>query len=235
MIRRFMPILVLLAVLTGASLALAQQAPLDTSPGNSDLILSWRSNGFAPSGYEGRVAAAGGGTVLLTAEALVGGRPADISKYDVRWYVNDDFYTSGLGLQAITVPIQAYHQDSIDVRVEIFGAPFAASDASMSVPLTDPLAVIEQHSGVSLRSGKNIFEAIPYSFNVKDPNNLLYTWAVNEDVPQSSENPRSLVLSIEGSPYGSVDLRLTISHPENDSESSAASLRVGAPVAVPIQ
>ena len=223
MIRRLVPVLAILAVVAGGSVALAQKQPISTAPGNSDLILSWRSNGFAPAGYEGRVAAAGGGTVLLTAEALIDGRPTSLSQYDVRWYVNDELFTSGPGLQAVTVPVPQYHQDSMDVRVEIFGASFTANEGSISVPLTDPVAVIEARTGRSLRSGKNIFEAAAYSYNVSNPDDLLYNWTVNGENPQGSQEPRSLVVSIEGSPSKPIDLELVVEHPDNADESSGAS------------
>lgn len=225
MIRRLLPIALL--VLVGGSLAFAQQAPVPSS----DLILSWRSNGFAPAGYAGRVAAAGGGTVLLTAEVLVGGRPADLSALEMRWYVNDELYETGLGLQSVSVPIGAFHQDTLDARVEVIAAPFSATLASLSVPLTDPAVVIEPRSGQTLRSGENLFVASPYSFNVTDADDLFYSWLVNGEEPQASENPRELRVSYDGLPTSALELGLSATHPENSDETTATSIRLLPPAA----
>lgn len=228
MLRRL--VLIALLVLVGGSVAMAQQVPSQTS----ELMLSWRSNGYAPAGYTGRVAAAGGGTVLLVAEEIVAGRPADLSRYEVRWYVNEEFYESGFGMQSISVPIAKFHQDRIDVRVEVIGAPFSTDRASIAVPLTDPLAVIEPRSGTGLHAGQNLFTAAAYSFNVTNPNDLLYNWSIDDDVPQAAEDPRSLTIGFDGLPTGPLDLGLSVSHPQNEGEAAQAYLRVS-PEATPSQ
>jgi hypothetical protein len=217
MIRRLVPVALLL--LAGASVAYAQ-----VPSASSDLMLSWRSNGFAPAGYEGRVSASGGGTVLLTAEALVNGRPANLSNLEIRWYVNDELFTSGFGLQAVSVPVARFHQDSIDVRVEIIGAPFSATLASMSVPLTDPVAVIEPKIGTVLYAGENPFIARPYSFNVTNADDLVYIWRVNGEAPATAEDPAKLSVIYNGIPTDPLNLSLNISHPQNSSEGASAIL-----------
>jgi hypothetical protein len=223
MLRRLVPVLIL--VLIGGSVAFAQQAGTT----RSELMLSWRSNGYAPPGYTGRVAAAGGGTVLVIAEMLVGGRPASLTGYEVRWFVNDELYESGFGLQSISVPIAQFHQDSFDVRVEIIAAPFSTTLKNLTVPLTDPRAVIEARSSTRLRQEGNIFLATPYSFNVTNPSDLIYNWLVGGNVPLMSEDPRTLEVSFDGTPTQPLNISLSISHPQNESEGATASINV-APV-----
>lgn len=220
MLRRLVPIAIL--ALIGGSVAFAQQTP----PPANELMLSWRSNGFAPGGYSGRVAAAGGGAVLLTAEVLVAGRPADLSKYEIRWYVNEELYESGVGLQTTSYNVAPLHQDSIDVRVEIIGSPFSTTLGNISVPLTDPRAVIERRTGTGLHAGPNEFTAAAYSFNVTNPNDLLFNWRINGDVPQAADDPERLIIGFDGIPQSTFTIELAISHPQNEEEVAGASIRM---------
>lgn len=213
---------VIALVLAGGSLAYAQQAPISTPPTSSQLMLSWRSNGFAPAGYPGRVAASGGGTVLVIAEELVSGRPADVSRYEIRWYLNDELYETGFGLQAVTIPVSRDHQDGFDIRVEIIGSSFSENLKTISVPLTDPLTVIEPQTGRQLEAGMNTFGAQGYSFNVANASDLLYNWTVNGQAPQATEDPRHLDIKLDAPPQTPVALGLRISHPQNISETATA-------------
>ncbi len=221
---RLLALLALVASLAGIRTALAQ-TPVARQSASSEIMMSWRSNGFAPASYQGRVAAAGGGTVIILAEALVNGQPADLSRYEVRWYVNDELYETGFGLQAITVPIQRFHQDSLDARVEIIGAPFTDTLKSISVPLTKPKAVIRPISSPRLSEGENTFVAVPYAFNVIRATDLIYRWSVDNQPPSANENPQQLVLTVEGPPEA-VLLSLSITHPQNKEESVRGSVRV---------
>lgn len=210
-----------LALLASWTLAHAQATPAAAD----ELMLSWRSNGFAPSGYAGRVAASGGGQVLVTAEAISGGRPASLSGYEVRWYVNDELYESGLGIQGITYYVPESHQDSFDVRVEIVGAPFAVSMANLTVPLTDPQAVISRDER-GIREGDNVFHAVPYSFNVTNASDLVYQWTVNGQAPESTENPSELTVSYASDPADPLSLNLSVTHPQRAAEEASYSIRI---------
>jgi hypothetical protein len=223
--RRLLALLALVSSLAGIRTVLAQQAPVVRQSTSNEIMMSWRSNGFAPASYPGRVAAAGGGTVIILAEALVNGQPADLSRYEVRWYVNDELYETGFGLQAITVPVQRFHQDSLDARVEIIGAPFSETLKTISVPLTDPKSVVRPIANTRLVEGENVFVAVPYSFNVTRPADLVYRWSIDGQPPFANENPQQLVLTVEGPP-DAVLVSLSITHPQNNEESARRSVRV---------
>jgi hypothetical protein len=192
----------------------------------SDLMLSWRSNALSPEGYAGRVASPPGGSVLLLAEALVNGRPADLRGYEVRWFINDDLYQSGQGLFSTIYRVPEFSDDLMDVRVQIIGAPFAATETSITVPLTNPTVVIEAAGGNNLRSGNNFFYATPYSFNVGSPNDLVYTWTVNGEVPEASGDPRELSITVEGILTQPIQLGLRIGNALNEREVATRNLEL---------
>jgi|GEM_PF-2136547 len=208
--------LALLIVLSSASTAFAQS--LGTRPA-SEILLSWRSNALSPAGYEGRVATPIGGSVLLIADALVSGRPADLRGYEIRWYVDGELYDSGFGMLSTTYRVPELSiAPEIEVRVEIVDAPFAASEASTIVPFEDPQVVIEAPGGAVLRSGENVFVATPYSFNVASANDLRYTWTVDGEFPELNENPRELRIDVQGIPADAVDLGISVENTRNSGE-----------------
>lgn len=202
--------------------AFAQQAPISTN--SNVFMLSWRSNTFSPAGYAGRVAATGNSSLLVTAEAISGGSVVNLSNYEVRWYVNNELTESGLGMQSITIPIAEFHQNEIDVRAEIIGSPLAVAESFLTIPLVNPVAVIESAERGVLRSGANTLSAHAYSFNVTDADDLLYQWQVNGETPQATEYPRLLSLTIDGTPTSPVYITLTISHPDRPEETATAAL-----------
>lgn len=187
-------------------------------------MVSWRSNALSPEGYEGRVGAPIGGSVLLLAEALVNGRPTDLRGYEVRWYVNDELYQSGMGLFSTTYRVPSYSQPSIDVRVEIVNAPFSANEASMTVPFSDPIVVIEAPGGPFVYPGDTFFYATPYSFNVGSANDILYTWTVNGEVPDASGDPRELSIGVDGTPTQRIRLGITAESSQSETEFAEATL-----------
>lgn len=210
----------LLALSSGAAAALAQTAP-PVPP--SDLMISWRSNGLAPAGYAGRVAAAKDGSVLLLAEALVGGVPANLRGYEVRWFIDDELYQSGMGLQSVTYRVPEFHKGSLEARVEIVDAPFAANEGTITVPLTDPEASIEGPRDGKLRTGRNRLVVTPYSFNVASVTELTYDWTVNGVLSELTENPRELILTVSGTPVAPVQINVGVVNMAAESERTTAS------------
>ena len=158
--------------------------------------------------------------------AVVNGSPANLAAYEVRWFLNDQLFQSGFGLQSVTIPVPEFHQDSMDVRVEIVDAPLLFSEGVMSVPLTDPLAVIVSRDRSEIHRGTNVLEADAYSFNVTDSSLLFYDWTVNGEIPDANEDPRDLTVTVDGDPTSPVDVGLTVSHPDNEGESDGTSLRL---------
>lgn len=197
------------------------QAPATPS---SDLMVSWRSNALSPEGYAGKVASPVGGSVLLLVEALVNGRPADLRNYEVRWFINDDLYQSGPGLFSTTFRVSEFSDDYIDVRVQIVGAPFSATEATMVVPFAKPSVVIEAPGGSFLRSGENYFRATPYSFNVASADDLLYTWTINGMVPEASGDPRELSITVDGIPTQGAEIGVSVENALSENEGSEASM-----------
>lgn len=208
--------------------AYAQQAAVTTAQpaASSNVLLSWRTNAYAPAGFMGRVPAVGGGTILVTMEIIDSGKPVNLSGYEVRWYLNDNLFDSGMGKQTITIAVPQLHQDSMEVRVQVVGTPYQANEATISIPLGDPEVVLVSHNNRVLRSGDNIIEAYPYGFNTTDSSNLLYTWSVNGESPDATEDPRSLTVSVDGTPTQAASVTLNVTHPNKPNEQASAQMRL---------
>lgn len=208
--------------------AYAQQVSVTAAqPANtSNLLLSWRSNAYTPAGFAGRVPAVGGGTILATMEIIDSGKAVNLAAYEVRWYLNDNLFESGMGKQTITIAVPQLHQDSMEVRVQVVGAPFQANEATISIPLGDPEVVLVNHNRNVLRTGDNVVEAHPYGFNTTDSSNLLYSWSVNGQSPDATEDPRSLTISVDGTPTAPAVVLLNVTHPNKPDESAGAQMRL---------
>lgn len=218
----------LIGILAAATASTAFAQSLAPAPsGNSDIILSWRSNALSPTGYEGRVASPVGGSVLFLADALVNGQSVNLRGYEVRWYVDGELYDSGMGMFSTVYVVPDYPNETIDVRVEIVDAPFAAAEGSMTVPFADPQVVIEAPLGNRLRIGETVYTATPYSFNAASADDLIYTWTVDGNYPDISENPRELRLEVQGEVYDSLTLAVAAENPGDSTEGAVGNLTLG--------
>ena len=202
-------------------------APLvEAQTSNAETFISWRTNAYTPPGYPGRVIPAAGSSVLITAEVITGGRPVDLSKYEIRWFLNDELYQSSNGAQSIVVPVPELHGRSFDVRFEVIDAPFTNTDAIIQIPLGNPQVILSSPNNFVLTEGEQLIKATPYSFFIGSGDDLIYDWTINGQIPDVSDTPQELILNVEGRPTQSVRVNLKVSNPRNEKETRSASIRL---------
>ncbi|MEK7640889.1 MAG: hypothetical protein AAB389_02745 [Patescibacteria group bacterium] len=144
------------------TLATAQQAP--------ELMVTWKSDNYAPSAYQGKILPIDGSKVEVALELIDGSKIANISGKQINWLINNDELKSGIGLKNISFVASGRHGDQV---VEITIKNYKGSDLEkrLEIPLASPELIIT--------GGPSIFEATPYFFNVKNIGELLISWSAN--------------------------------------------------------
>ncbi len=189
-------------------------------------ILSWQAGGYAPQWYEGKVLL-GYHAPLMVSCSLIGqgtldaGKIVDLSNAEIRWYVNSQLYTSGVGMQTLTISKNDIFSGGIlNVRASVNyydpdtnGSGFV--DGYVSIPVESPKVVL---SGKSFSSSTGsdpsvAINAFPFFFNV--PNGaLLVAWFLNGSQLPAMENPFSIVANAgSGGSLGSGALRMVATDP----------------------
>lgn len=176
----------------------AKTAPVPQIP--PQVVLTWNAANFYPSNYRGRALPSVGTPITVSAELLVNGKFADLSKANVVWYKSGNQIDSGVGLkQTITEP------DSNDLNNIFIRAVVTLNDItaeqSIVIPVSDPVvaieipyprSIIDANSDVTLR-------AIPYFFNISSLGRLIFYWQIG-DTKKNMGTENSISVKISNPP-----------------------------------
>lgn len=204
----------LIALLHAALLATAAPSALEAQDGpEPEFIITWQASSYAPSSYRGKVLPTVGSAVTFALELVDEGKLADLSGTEIRWYRNNNLVSSGMGQKHVTmiVPPGASREE----RIRAVAVDFRGEDREHTVllPVTAPEVVIDAPApGDVLPGVETRFRALPYFFNARSQNELLFEWQVNgEAIRAGTEHPDILDLSVSGGASGatvSVNLRV---------------------------
>ena len=194
----------------GFSNASAQQAP--------EFILTWKAANYAPSGYQGRVFPTSDTKVDAALELIDGGKLANLSGAEIRWYVNNNLQKSGAGLKTFTFNADGTRGDQT-LRVSINDYRGLTLEKTITIPLASPELVID--------GGPNAFRALPYFFNFGDVRKANFTWSANgAEVAGDPNNPDVLFLDTRNlAPGTEIVLEASINNVFRALETAVESIR----------
>ncbi len=161
-------------------------------------FVTWKADSFVPADAAIKAIPTKGSQISAGVEALEAGRPIDLSKTEIRWYVNDRFLKSGIGMATITFPAEqlASRYDLRAVLKQVRGADISKT---VQIPMTSPIVVIDGPYAYKIAPAELRLTARPYFFGVKTIDNFLVTWKVNGGtLPVVSDNPLVANLSLAG-------------------------------------
>ena len=142
---------------------------------NSELLLTWEAQNYAPPEYVGRHPATPGSVVHVSAELVAGGKIQNTNAFYFSWYMDGNLLQRGAGIKEITFPIQKTRGDNYVIRaVTRFGG--ADAEGFARVPVARPEVVI--------RVAETSARAHPYFFAVPFLDSLRVSWSL-QDVRQS--------------------------------------------------
>ncbi|MEK9186341.1 MAG: hypothetical protein AAB885_02010 [Patescibacteria group bacterium] len=162
---------------------------LVTAQATPEFMVSWKADSYVPSDYRGKILPSPSSSIEMAFELIDGGRIANISNNQVRWYVNGRLYRSGAGLKSITYVPAQFDRQNREAHIEIIGYRGLNLEKRFTVPVAEPSVVIVPIS-------QNEFRALPYFFNISSFNQLQFDWRANDLAPENiAEHPDLLTLS----------------------------------------
>lgn len=185
----------------------------------AELYMTWKASTYAPPLYAGKHLAIGNSDIEFAVDAFQGGKPLDLSRRTVRWYLENELFASGAGLTR--AKIAAPSSGMVSVRADV---PELGLVRTVSIRLVSPVAVAEAPFPAGQFQASNfVLAGIPYFFNVSDPSRLTYDWNINGNPPETSEQPDLLTINvIPGTADGfPIVLTLRIANPAAQFESAS--------------
>lgn len=207
---RICSLFVVLFLIIGIFSATAQQTP--------DFMITWRANNYVPSNYEGKILPIPETPVSVALELINNGRVADISKNEIRWLINSEL-KSGVGLKNIEFSADRL-RDPQKIRVTVMNFNGSNLEKTIFVPVAEPEIVI--------KGGPNIFQALPYFFNVDNLKQLSFIWSANGlNAEGQADNPNILNLDISQLPANSaINLQVQIQNSLKPLEISSQNIKI---------
>ena len=202
-------------VLFGSFLALSANAqqltktPVLTMPTNPqfDYLISWRAVNYVPADYQGKILPAKNSTIEASFDVLDNGKFVDISKQNIVWYLNNNLLKSGVGLKTVRFSAAQNTDQVLDITIPNYqDAKYKIADVGtlITVPISSPQIVINApYPGKAIRIGDNLFQALPYFFNITNPNQLKISWDV-DGAQTAGQQGNADILNLTSATQGSA-------------------------------
>lgn len=191
--------------------AATKKFTINPKPG-AEIILTWKAGNYTPPTYKGKAIPSGRTGIIASMQLVDNGEIMDISDRNIIWYVNNDFYTSGMGLQTIQTGTPKFPGEIMFIRAEIQNYRNQNLLKTAEIKTIRPEVVIE-----AAYPNNTSFERIltayanPYFFNIKKATDLVYKWTVNEQEAQSTENPQVLTIGLSEEAKNNLTLDIALS------------------------
>ena len=201
-------------------------SPAEAAKGDPRAMITWRARSYAPSGYAGKVMPSPNSAITASLELVSSrtGKPIDLSRGTIYWYLNTSFLGGGAGAQTITFRAPGPGNNLLDLSVQASYRDATAAPAqagsiyeNVKVPVSAPLAVIEAPYASNIaRINPFKLTGVPYFFNLPK-NKLNFSWEINGEAPTGSERPDELVVEVNPeAPSGSeIGVRIVIADPSD--------------------
>lgn len=208
-------IILLLLLLLFSSPAEAQTRPQP--------LVTWSSNSYVPPGFLGKALPSPGSVVRAALMVIEASAVVDISQKEIKWYLDGEEFKTGVGLQQIEFTAPNMPGEFLKVRAQIANLNSETISKTVEIPIARPEAVISTHFPGNDFSSTNLkLRARAFFFNIQDQSFLSFSWKVNRQDPNPSNDPSELTLSLPGVKNGyKVQINLKI---DNDSPAESASL-----------
>ena len=197
-------------------------------------LVSWRADSTAPSWYLGKIFPTKGTAVEVSFELVDSGKPADLSKTVIRWYINDKLVkneSDGLGIKYLKFIATDYPGQDAEIRISIPDYKnLGPLDKIITIPIVKPqVVIVAPYPDRNITAGKSVFETIPFFFSAQDLSEIVYKWFVdNRAVSDLGDNQRVLDLNIpQEAPKGTIiNIKATAKNLLRETEFASGNLNV---------
>ena len=132
------------------------------------LYLTWKAKSYTPDDYLGKIIPGSNSPILASVEAFENGKVVDLKNSTIKWYVDGDLLSTGIGQKSFTIRTPKKPTSGImSIRVEIINRWATAKLKTIDVPVSPPLVVLKSNY-LSRVFGENKISvtASPYFFGV---------------------------------------------------------------------
>ncbi len=182
----------------------------------SQFMVTWEADSYVPGWYSGKALPTRNSLIRVAFELIDNGKPVNLSKSIVRWYVNDELVRNeahGLGITAYQFKTSDYPGNETEVRISIPNYKGSSVDKILRIPVAHPEVIIQGgRMDGTLGRGETMFRGFPFFFNIRNLSNLRFAWtAANQGSEGSEDSPWDFSLSIpESVPLGTpIEIGLT--------------------------
>ena len=175
---------------------------------------NFESNSYIPPSFSGKNIPAKLAEANVFLEVLKDGRPLDLSKNKISWYLNNSLKSSAVGQNIFNFKDESSISIKNSVRAIISGVKEDGGSLTgeIDIPISAPLLILTPPA--FLEAGKeNSITATPFFFNVSSLNNLIFSWRVNSEevLENSNGRPDALSLFIEESSINNQPVLVSVS------------------------
>ncbi len=174
-----------------------------TNP-NFDFLISWKAINYVPADYKGKILPSKNSTIQISFDVLDSGKFINISKQQVEWYLNDNLIKSGVGLKSITFTAST-NSNVIEILIPNYtDSKYSAAQINtiITIPIASPEIVIKApYPNKNITIGDNLFQVLPYFFNINTLNQLKVDWEV-DGVKNSGTADRQDILNLTTTSQG---------------------------------
>jgi hypothetical protein len=171
-------------------------------------VLTWKAGTYAPTGFTGKLLPSSESLVAVALSAFRNNRTIPLDKQLVRWYLNDQLISSGVGMTTFMTASPNLPGGDFSIKAELPNLPENSAVRSITIPNISPRIVLRPEAAISsLRKFPFLLRSEPYFFNITNPAELKFDWQVNGSPIMSNENPDWLRLSL---PQGRTELPTVI-------------------------
>ncbi len=142
-------------------------------------LVTWQSGGYVPSSYTGKTLPVPGATVRVSLELIDGGKLANLSQQEIRWYRGINLFYKGIGAVTSSFAVEPTDIGGMNLRIVVVGFKGVDSEKTIFIPVVSPELVVDApyvdhrippHAG---------FTALPYFFSVSTISSLSFNWTAN--------------------------------------------------------
>ena len=174
-----------------------------------DFLFTWKASSYAPNDFLGKILPTDRSSITVSFELIERGRIVSLAKSDIYWYVNEDFFKGGAGLQEITFRANGVGKQGVRIKINDYQGQTLVK--SLEIPSVKPEVVIPIPFPGGKPSGLKIqLQAQPFFFNVSNPDDLDFSWMVNDQTPNPSGNPMLLDIVFKQTPPAGTTLNVSL-------------------------
>lgn len=137
-----------------------------------EIIVTWKTNSFTPSSYMGKALPSARSQINVALQLLDEDKMVNLSKNEIRWYINNQLLDSGSGLTNISFPAPSLGEQSLLLRVVIIDYKNDELNEFVTIPIIKPEIVIVSAEQPQLKS-------LAYFFNISSVDQLKIDWKVD--------------------------------------------------------